>query len=117
MGQVFDAAFERRFQDQEDTDPLIEHLDRDDKEQIARAFAAKRGITEGDVCALSTMEMAPTFQHDKTDMGIRPRPCLAIYHYRMDPEFGWMHARIQTWVSPGLRMWREPSNCSRNNSR
>jgi hypothetical protein len=30
-------------------------------------------------------------------MVIRPRPCLTIYHYRIDPEFGWMHARIQTW--------------------
>lgn len=77
---------------------LVKHVyGRDDKEQIARAFAAERGITEGDVCALSTVEMAPTFQHYKTDMVIRPRPCLAIYHYRMDPEFGWMHARIQTW--------------------
>jgi hypothetical protein len=70
---------------------------RDDKEQIARALAAERGIGEGDVCALTTMEMAPTFQHDKTSMVMRPRPCLTIYHYRLDPEFGWMHARIQTW--------------------
>jgi hypothetical protein len=70
---------------------------RDDKEQIARALAAARGITEGDVCALTTMEMAPTFQHEKTSMVMRPRPGLTIYHYRLDPEFGWMHARIQTW--------------------
>jgi len=77
---------------------LMKHVyGRDDKEQIARAFAAERGITEGDVCALSAMEMAPTFQHYKTDMVVRPRPCLTIYHYRIDPEFGWMHARIQTW--------------------
>ena len=41
--------------------------------------------------------MAPTFQHYKTDMVIRPRPCPTIYHYRIDPQFGWMHARIQTW--------------------
>jgi hypothetical protein len=77
---------------------LVKHVyGEDDKEKIARAAAAERGITEGDVCALSALEMAPTFQHYKTDMVIRPRPCLTIYHYRMDPEFGWMHARIQTW--------------------
>ena len=70
---------------------------RDDKEQIARAVASERGITTGDVCALTTMEMAPTFQHDQTQMAMRPRPCLTVYHYRIDPEFGWMHARIQTW--------------------
>lgn len=77
---------------------LVQHVyGGDDKESIARAFAAEKGIAEGDVCALSAMEMAPTFQHQKTDMVIRPRPCLTIYHYRIDPEFGWMHARIQTW--------------------
>jgi hypothetical protein len=77
---------------------LVKHVyGRDDKEQIARAFAAEKGIAEGDVCAFSATEMAPTFQHYKTDMVIRPRPCLTIYHYRIDPQFGWMHARIQTW--------------------
>jgi hypothetical protein len=74
---------------------------RDDKEQIARAFAAERGITEGDVCALSTMEMAPTFKHEKTNMVIRPRPCLTIYHYRVDPEFGWALGRSAP-LSKGL---------------
>ena len=77
---------------------LVKHVhSRDDKETIARAFAEERCITEGDVCAFSAMEMAPTFQDYKTDMIIRPRPCLTIYHYRIDPAFGWMHARIQTW--------------------
>jgi hypothetical protein len=77
---------------------LVKHVyGSDDKEKIARAFASERSITEGDVCALTVMEMAPTFQHSKTEMVIRPRPCLTIYHYRIDPEFGWMHSRMQTW--------------------
>jgi hypothetical protein len=70
---------------------------RDDKEQIARGFASERKITEGDVCALTTMEVVPTFQHEKTSMVRRSRPCMTVYQYRIDPEFGWMHARIQTW--------------------
>ena len=69
----------------------------EDKDAIARAYASQRGITEGDVCALTVMEMAPTFQHYQTDMVIRPRPCLTVYAYRIDPEWGWMHARMQTW--------------------
>ncbi len=68
-----------------------------DKEQIARAFAAERDIREGNVCALTSMELTPTFQHEKTTMAVRFRPTLVIYHYQIDPEFGWMHARIQTW--------------------
>jgi len=77
---------------------LVKHVyGKDDKEAMARAFAAERHITEGDVCAFTAMEMAPTFQHENKGMAIRPRPCLTIYLYRIDPEFGWMHARIQTW--------------------
>ena len=38
---VFDAAFERRFQDQEDTDPLIEHLDHDVKKAKGRAIVPR----------------------------------------------------------------------------
>ena len=30
--------------------------------------------------------------------GVRWRPSLTIYHYRIDSQFGWCHARIQTWV-------------------
>ena len=29
-------------------------------------------------------------------MVIRQRPCLALYHYLIDPELGWMYARTQT---------------------
>jgi hypothetical protein len=68
-----------------------------DKEQVARAHAARLGIREGNVCALTCLEMTPTFQHEKTTMAVRYRPTLVIYHYQIDPEMGWMHARIQTW--------------------
>jgi hypothetical protein len=68
-----------------------------DKDQRAHQIAAERGITRGDVCVLSAMELAPTFQHEGTHMVIRKRPCLTLYHYRIDPQFGWMYARLQTW--------------------
>jgi hypothetical protein len=68
-----------------------------DKDQIARAHAARLGIREGNVCALTCLELTPTFQHEKTTMAVRYRPTLMIYHYQIDPEMGWMNARIQTW--------------------
>ncbi len=46
---------------------------------------------------MNDKELAPTFQHEGTHMVIRQRPCLALYHYLIDPELGWMYARIQTW--------------------
>ena len=67
------------------------------KDQLARQVAVERGITAGAVCALSCLEPSRTFEHYGTHMVARVRPCLAIYHYGIHPEFGWMHARIQTW--------------------
>jgi len=61
-----------------------------DKDQRARQIAAERGITSGDVCVLSATELAPTFEHRGTHMVIRKRPSLALYHYFIHPEFGWM---------------------------
>ncbi len=68
-----------------------------DKDKLAQEIAAKRGIKEGPVCALSTMEPSPTFEHYGKHMVVRTRPCLVLYHYRIDPQWGWMNARIQTW--------------------
>lgn len=77
----------------------VEHVydPKSDKDAIARQLAAERGIREGDVCALTAMELTPTFQHQATTMAVRFRPTLVIYHYRIDPQWGWMHGRIQTW--------------------
>jgi hypothetical protein len=43
-----------------------------DKEQIARAIAAERRIESGLVCALSSMEISPTFEHRGTHRVHRP---------------------------------------------
>jgi len=77
----------------------VEHISdpKANKEEMARALAAKHNVQEGDVCALTAMELTPTFRHQKKAMAVHFRPTLVIYHYRIDPEFGWMHARIQTW--------------------
>jgi hypothetical protein len=77
--------------------PVVYVRGHQDKERIARTIAAERGIRSGDVCALSSLEPSPTFEHYGTHMVARTRPCLVIYHYRIDPEWGWMNARIQSW--------------------
>src|SRR5713226_5272237 len=68
-----------------------------DKEALAREIAAERKILSGPVCALKCLEPSPTFEHRGKSMVSRIRPCLVIYHYCLDPEYGWMNARIQTW--------------------
>jgi len=68
-----------------------------DKEQLAREEARKRGIENGLVCAISTLEPSPTFEHVGKNIIRRTRPSHVLYHYQIHPQMGWMHARIQTW--------------------
>lgn len=68
-----------------------------DKNQVARQVASERKIEEGLVCAISTTELHPTFQHRNTFLVRRQAPCHVLYHYMIHPEVGWMYARLQTW--------------------
>jgi hypothetical protein len=68
-----------------------------DKEALARKLAAEKRIHNGRVCAISSLEPSPTFEHRGTHIIRRERPCGVLYHYQIHPEVGWMYARIQTW--------------------
>jgi hypothetical protein len=68
-----------------------------DKEEMARAIVAERQVKSGLVCALSSMELSPSFEHRGTHMVRRLKPCQVIYQYQIHPQVGWMYARIQTW--------------------
>ena len=68
-----------------------------DKEAIAREIARDKKVDRGLVCALSTVEPSLTFEHRGTHMVRRLKPCQVVYHYQIDPQVGWMYARLQTW--------------------
>ncbi len=68
-----------------------------DKDEIARAFATERGVARGLVCALSSVEPSPSFEHRGTHLVRRMKPCQVLYQYQIHPEVGWMYARLQTW--------------------
>lgn len=73
------------------------------KEEIAREIAVKNRIRAGLICVISCVEPCWSFEiyrDRETKMLVlkpRSRKCLFLYHYRMDPVFGFMNARIQTW--------------------
>jgi hypothetical protein len=72
-----------------------------DKDQVARGYAQKHGITEGLVCVLQCVEPCWSYallspDHVLTVQG-RQRKCSQLYHYYLDPRFGWMYVRLQTW--------------------
>ena len=72
------------------------------KEERAREIAERDGIKEGLICVMSAIESSPTFKIVPGEG--RPRlinmsiPCLCLYYYLMDKEFGMMHIRVQTYL-------------------
>jgi hypothetical protein len=81
------------------------------KEDIARAVAARDGITTGLVCVLRCVEPCMAFQINKNQQSkrlqihYRQRQCLHLYHYYQHPLFGWMHLRLQTWFPFRLQVY------------
>ncbi len=74
------------------------------KEDVARRIAEKDGIEQGLVCVLGCVELSQSFQvgpdrrTKKLQLRAKERPCLHVYFYWLDREFGLMHVRLQTWV-------------------
>jgi len=73
-----------------------------DKDQVAREFAKQSGIKEGLVCLLQCVEPCWSYELGKDDEGLltvqgKPRKCSNLYHYFLQPQFGWMFVRLQTW--------------------
>ena len=68
-----------------------------DKDEMARAMATERSVESGWVCALSSVELSPSFEHRGTHLVRRMKPCQVLYQYQIHPQVGWMYARIQTW--------------------
>src|SRR3954454_14290408 len=81
------------------------------KEARARAIAERDGVTQGLVCVLSVLEpcrsfaVAPNRQTRRLEVVHRPRKCLHYYLYRIDPAFGWMHVRLQTWAPYEIQVY------------
>jgi hypothetical protein len=49
--------------------------------------------------------VAPNRQTQRLEVVRRPRKCLHYYLYLIDPEFGWMHVRLQTWAPYEIQVY------------
>lgn len=73
------------------------------KEDEARRILAKDPVEQGLICVLSCVEPCVTYEIHRSRecrrLQIRRsvRKCIHLYHYSLDPKFGFMSARIQTW--------------------
>jgi hypothetical protein len=87
------------------------HRSGSSKEARAREIAERDGVTEGLVCVLSVVEpcrsftVAPNRQTQRLEVVHRPRKCLHHYLYWIDPAFGWMHVRLQTWAPYEIQVY------------
>lgn len=74
------------------------------KDELAHQIAQRDRIRQGLVCTFTAVEPCRSFDiyrnRDKKllELRIRHRKCLFIYHYLIHPVFGFMNARIQTWL-------------------
>jgi len=83
-----------------------QHLDSPNisKEEVARKIAEKDNIKKGLVCVLGCVEpsrsfkVGPNRETKKLELRAADRPCLHVYFYHIDREFGLMHLRLQTWL-------------------
>lgn len=75
-----------------------------DKEKWARKIAREKGIESGSICMFSVVEsckapgVAGNKATGKLELLYRPRKCVWIYHYFDDPELGFGHVRLQSWL-------------------
>lgn len=73
------------------------------KENEARRILKKDPVEDGLICVLSCVEPCLTYEIHKSrerkrlELRRSVRKCTHLYHYFLDPKFGFMSARIQTW--------------------
>ncbi len=74
---------------------------RHNKEKLIQSIIRERGLSEGLVAVLCTQECCRTVKvlHDKgrPRLVFRPRPQRVLYYYFLDPEFGLIYLRLQSW--------------------
>jgi len=89
----------------EEADRPVEYLQSSKirKDEYARNIALDDNIQAGLICVLTCVEPCKTYEiyrnRAKKILELQPRmrKCKFIYHYWIDPRFGFMSARIQTW--------------------
>ena len=72
------------------------------KDEWAQSLIRDQGISEGLVGILCTQETCPSFAlvpgPGRPQFVSRPRQQRVLYYYFLDPQFGLIHVRLQTWL-------------------
>ncbi len=74
------------------------------KEQLAEKILREQPVDSGLIAVLSCVEPCMSYEihrnrdNQRLELQAVPRKCLHLYHYLLDPQFGPMHVRLQTWL-------------------
>jgi hypothetical protein len=72
------------------------------KDEWAQNLIREHGVVEGLVGVLCTLETCPSFAlvpgPERPQFVSRPRQQRVVYYYFLDPQFGLIHVRLQTWL-------------------
>jgi hypothetical protein len=80
------------------------------KEEVVHDLLRRQPTREGLVAILSCVEPCPSFEVQRCratkQLHLRRawRKCLHYYHYYLDPHWGLMHVRLQTWLPFGMHV-------------
>jgi hypothetical protein len=82
------------------------------KEDTARAILRERPIRTGPICLMPILEPCSTWQVWRSRERAHPQEvrrksgkCLHLYTYFVDPEFGFGHLRVQTWMPYAVQVY------------
>lgn len=81
------------------------------KDELARQILAEKPVTDGLICALTCLEPCRTFrirgnrQTQHLELRTEQTKCLHVYKYWLDSQFGFMGARLQTWLPCEVQVW------------
>jgi hypothetical protein len=87
------------------------HASGQSKEAMAQKIAQRDQITEGLVCIFAVLEVCSSFavignrETHRLEVVRSNRKCRHLYWYLIDPEFGWMHVRVQTWAPYTIQIY------------
>jgi len=74
------------------------------KEDVARDILRQQPVTQGLIGVLTCVEPCLSYTVSRSRVRQRLelqralRKCLHVYHYFLDPDFGLLHVRLQTWL-------------------
>ena len=81
------------------------------KEDLVQKILIEQPVSRGLVCLFTTVEPCMSFEYhrseDPTQRGLKltERKCLHIYRYFLDPTFGLIGTRLQTWFPFNIQIW------------